>query len=513
MVRSAFSPRSFSLPTFPLGSNQQQLFLPESEISRLITAESVGEYCSAYPESTNIIPGGTAAITSFVCGKRPARKVFAILVFLNEPTSTLLQDVIGDKIRDEHLPLQRSRSRDTDFELVPSSLHRRTFQRCRKWTFSQRQSFESLQWRMLSPVLAKFPLHRPETPDQDQELDPRLIMPWIEYEKLPSSLEDHKSEIIKVHVHPSHIGFTDLRDGSSDEPLHKQYFALKILKVKSKFLMEVRASQKINPQSHLAPALAWFSYQSQYYLVFRWAEGGNLSNFWETAPIDSIPKVDLFRWLAQQSLGLAIGLDSIHHTEMSNDEARGFLHVTEPLDLESDTDRTHMSSNTSDDQGERITTNDKNCGRHGDIKPPNILWYSQENNEYGLGVLKISDFGLTTFHSALTTSRPAHEIPITWTYAAPERYHDAQIADVVSRPFDIWSLGCVYLEFVTWVLLGNEALEDFAKVRKAEPGRMKGFELDNFFVALESQKGTRNPSFRKKEYVQVKKSVLKVTIP
>lgn len=482
-------------------------FLPESEIKRLITAESIEEYCVTYPDFTGKI--GTADITNYVCGDRPARKVFAILVLLNEPNSTLLRDVISEKIRDEHLPLQRNRSRDTGFDLMASNSSRGVIQKFKGWTNPQREAFDSLQWRVLSPVLEDFRLDRPETPGWDQELDSRIIMPWIEYNKLDFM---GNSEIIRVRVPPSHIGFSDTRLWNSEEVPQSQYFALKILKAdkESEFRMEVKALQKIQPQSHLVTALAWFRYHNQYHLVFPWADGGNLSEFWKITdtPVQSVPSVESLRWLAQQSLGLATGLDSIHHAEMSKHEACEALQAPQPSDLESETARTHMSSNTSDGQVER--NKDQNCGRHGDIKPANILWYKQERNDHGLGVLKISDFGLTTFHSALTTKVPAHEVPITETYAAPERYFDAEISDVVSRPFDIWSLGCVYLEFITWTLLGNKALEDFAQLRGAERGRRKPFKLDNFYVVQKSRKWKSNPPFRRKEYVQVKTSVLKV---
>ncbi|ROV92902.1 hypothetical protein VSDG_06365 [Cytospora chrysosperma] len=123
-----------------------------------------------------------------------------------------------------------------------------------------------------------------------------------------------------------------------------------------------------------------------------------------------------------------------------------------------------------------VKSDDKDCGRHGDIKPQNILWFKQDKNQYGGGVLKISDFGLTTFHSALTT-KVGNVVPVTLSYAAPERVIDSDL----SRPFDIWSLGCVYLEFITWLLLGPEQVEEFKKRRLSNRDDRTKFETDEFY--------------------------------
>lgn len=121
---------------------------------------------------------------------------------------------------------------------------------------------------------------------------------------------------------------------------------------------------------------------------------------------------------------------------------------------------------------------DKDCGRHGDIKPQNILWFSQENNIHGHGVLKISDFGVTMFHSELTTKvLPEKVRGVTQSYAAPEY----ELGNSVSRPYDIWSLGCIFIEFITWALLGFEGVQEFRAKRKADRHNKSNFELDDFY--------------------------------
>lgn len=257
------------------------------------------------------------------------------------------------------------------------------------------------------------------------------------------------------------------------------------------FALEVKALTKIKPKPHLATAVTAFKYEGKYHLVFEWAEGGNLANFWETQR-PSLTQNSIC-WLAQQCHGLADGLDGIHNAsisweEIENDDA--LLDSSQPRPTPAAEDRSQIH------------------GRHGDIKPQNILWFRDHDNQYGGGVLKITDFGVTAFHTARTTKVPATHVPVTITYAAPEYDVSETYSEAyVSRPFDIWSLGCVYLEFITWSLLGYEGLEEFAKRRMAEKGRRKRFKVDNFYSVHK-----RLILLDIEEYGTVKKSVTRVGV-
>jgi serine/threonine protein kinase len=106
-------------------------------------------------------------------------------------------------------------------------------------------------------------------------------------------------------------------------------------------------------------------------------------------------------------------------------------------------------------------------GRHGDLKPKNILWFREyhDKDPSYQGVLKISDFGLTRFHGPRSYSHINGEaVAVAGTYRAPE--HD--IRKMISQSYDFWTLGCVFLEFVTWYLLGWEEVDKFSKSRMEE---------------------------------------------
>jgi len=130
------------------------------------------------------------------------------------------------------------------------------------------------------------------------------------------------------------------------------------------------------------------------------------------------------------------------------------------------------------DQGPGTSTHQVH-GRHGDLKPENILWfkeYQDKDPSKSMGVLKISDFGLTRFHRTVSKSHVnAEGVAVTGTYRAPEY----DINKVVSQSYDIWSLGCVILEFVTWYLLGWEEVDEFSRNRVKE--HITDYKEDVFF--------------------------------
>lgn len=128
-------------------------------------------------------------------------------------------------------------------------------------------------------------------------------------------------------------------------------------------------------------------------------------------------------------------------------------------------------------------------GRHGDVKATNILWFQKYENDAHLLVL--SDLGLTTYHSYATQSRVRHSqlAGLTPKYRPPE--FDLHIQ--ISSKYDIWSLGCVYFEFLIWYLLGKHNLEDFSIALSERNGLNSCIDEDNFFNIQEGPNGQLVP--------------------
>jgi serine/threonine protein kinase len=105
-------------------------------------------------------------------------------------------------------------------------------------------------------------------------------------------------------------------------------------------------------------------------------------------------------------------------------------------------------------------------GRHGDVKPENILWYKQSADgphPLASGELVLSDFGLSALnHNQSRSNVKNGDFHHTTTYAPPE---SVLPDNFISRSIDIWALGCVYLEFVTWIVGGPSLVGAFQAAR------------------------------------------------
>jgi serine/threonine protein kinase len=80
-----------------------------------------------------------------------------------------------------------------------------------------------------------------------------------------------------------------------------------------------------------------------------------------------------------------------------------------------------------------------------------------------LGILQLADFGVAKFRRLQSGSGTG-----TWrdteTYAAPESFTGSEVPGTIrkiSRPYDIWSFGCVLLEVLVWLVLGGDELLAF----------------------------------------------------
>jgi serine/threonine protein kinase len=93
-------------------------------------------------------------------------------------------------------------------------------------------------------------------------------------------------------------------------------------------------------------------------------------------------------------------------------------------------------------------------GYHFDLKPANIL---VEDN----GTLLISDFGQARFQDVGGTSRIT-PLGGTEAYAPPEI--DSQ-ENKYNRKYDVWSMGCIFLEVCSFVVKGHEGLRTLDAIR------------------------------------------------
>ncbi|KAF4964807.1 hypothetical protein FSARC_7299 [Fusarium sarcochroum] len=256
--------------------------------------------------------------------------------------------------------------------------------------------------------------------------------------------------------------------------------------VEERFWQEVGAFRKLSPGPRLVELCASFEITTQntFMLLFPWAEGGSLSDLIsrpkeELYGISNKTQETFFEWIAIECRGLVEALQTIHDTRIG---------------------RSHYDSdnNIREDDGEYR-------GIHGDIKPSNILYFSQETQRHPFGTLKLADFGLMRFCSpASPATNRAVAYAASQTYRSPE--HD--ISYIMSNKVDIWALGCVYSELLTWAILHPRACEDYLKARMQELSysgatQNKGqWHEDNFFLShLQARKARKASSRQGYTYV------------
>ncbi|KAM5521284.1 protein kinase [Fusarium oxysporum f. sp. phaseoli] len=359
---------------------------------------------------------------------RSRKEILAILSLIDRVSA--IERFIEEDICDYDLPFRYVRETEPHssdqrlWVMKTSDIERdpRTISLFSEWRDSQAESFKDQQWRIHVPV---FSASREGTREPTHySLARKTITPYLSCTPVGKG---GFSVVNKVEIHHGHI----------DPKGSKTVFAIKRLETstKSMFEKEVSALSRFADKEHphLIRLLWTFSLGSTYHLVFPCADG-NLMDLWNEhkSPLASKKDHGNAVWFSRQCLGIVEGLKMIH----------------QDTDHDSDEPKRH--------------------GRHGDLKPENILWFRDFNSSkegYSLGTLKISDFGLARFHGTNSKSRINTEgVGGSPTYRAPEY----DVHNEVSQSYDIWSLACVLLEFVTWYLKGWEEVENFSRSRKNE---------------------------------------------
>ncbi len=289
-------------------------------------------------------------------------------------------------------------------------------------------------------------------------------------------------------------------------PPTAQYFAVKKLNCnKAVFQQEVRMLKRLIHQDneHVISLQSTYRHLGHFHLVFPWGEC-NLRDYWREKHPAPLRDDTVVSWMVAQCGGIAEGLSLIHH-HWTNSESSLFNCPT-PHSLG------HVRVATGSGRGGhngpsslkrlslsqvqqparppgspsspvtrpplRVLERGLSAGHvpavsqqrvvwgvHGDIKPSNLLWFpSSGGDKGGMGTIKVADFGSGEFRlSARTSTASSVHSP---AYRPPE--YDLPNPERVSPySYDVWSLGCVYLEFVTWYVGGRKLLEELDRLRGA----------------------------------------------
>ena len=185
--------------------------------------------------------------------------------------------------------------------------------------------------------------------------------------------------------------------------------------------------------------LATFEQRGRYSMIFPLADQ-NLRQFWANTTPSSVSPHEII----QQMSNIANALSHLHNN-LSTQDSRPMI------------------------------------GYHFDLKPANILIDSSLSSASPQWV--ISDFGASYLRPKDSRQElPPH--PGLGTYEPPE----CQLDLPQSQAYDIWSLGCIFLECAAWLMKGSGAIDAFAEDRLNDVEVSGNVFKDDYFFTLEFDK-------------------------
>ncbi|RSL64891.1 hypothetical protein CEP53_003896 [Fusarium sp. AF-6] len=443
-------------------------FLPLDALNALINPTSVKELLESEGFSpgdiTKTVQGIFGKPTSFK-GQNPQQKpnllrIFTILV-MSEHLKPI-EKFIKNGINDSALPLMLrngpSQPSVSDSSAGTVDIDDAKLQDCLvEFTRNHRTLFRAYQ------KIVHVPFFR--FPGQDlnvsfYDLDEDCVLPFTE---VGEAKKGGYGSVRKIRIHPAHHNIENAPSNL--------VFAVKTLRFhfqsEQMFRKEVEAFEKLAHKKkpcfpdHLMHLELVYRHRGNCCFIFPWANG-NLDEYWQSHQRRPDDKKDV-QWFFKQCLGITLGLSRLHNP---NSFARANTTKDDPVNIEE--------------------TAEANYGRHGDIKPENILWF--DRHEGDSDHLVISDFGLTEFKSFTSKSHvtPSKIQGYSGTYKPPDLNFDK-----VNQRYDIWSLGCVFLELASWLLLGGDAVTTLREQRLMRDPRFQSDLADDKFFYLKTMEDSK----------------------
>ncbi|KAL1599048.1 hypothetical protein SLS59_006498 [Nothophoma quercina] len=366
-------------------------FIPEGVVDRLVHENAVATSLRINRHSLE-----EADLIEFIL--KQAKKAFSVAILAQANTNEAMRWLQKNGICDKDLPVRRQ---------------------TREWSKSWRRDFYEQQWKVFVPIFSvEKPMH---------EFQEAQILPFIG--KPVATVDGSFGEITQYILHKDHI---------LPKPQVHTSFAVKRIKGGNvardhveRWEKEVEALRDMETlkQNHIIRFITAFRRRKrdstvEHYIMFEWADGGNLRDLWRSMPRPTVTS-SIISAMITQLVGLAEALCAAHYIGMG---ARSY--------------------------------------RHGNLKPENIFVFKTSE---ALPTLKIGDWGEAKFHEKATELRPEQTLVeyATLRYEAPEAVTGLSLKWLSqpikrrSRLYDIWAMGCITLEFMIWLLYGVDELGRF----------------------------------------------------
>ncbi|KAK4213566.1 kinase-like domain-containing protein [Rhypophila decipiens] len=398
-----------------------------SEDCHYIPRKALDDYWSKDMVTSVISKAGPRVPDGFVA--RDYRTILSILVYINKLNH--ISEFVRRQLDDSNLPFH---SPEWPYEINdPRNKFNDTI-----------QQFYDNQWSFCPLDLSR------DSVIHKRVLHPRHILPFAEKRRAKSTFSGNSMgyEVVVDNVYQA-----------AEEVKGPEIFALKVFNSDQKQAFEdetnaLAALAKV-PSDHMVRYYGSFIQGDTYNILLEYADGGTLSDFLkETAP--PVRQEDIAScW--ESIFGLVSALEKVHN--ISNRNANWSLK-----------------------------------GLHADIRPDNILWF-KKNDVSKDPCFKIADFGLrnvqpapprnikgsnTTYTKIGTASTNIYTPPeaagdwreqLGHSHQSGPNCGDRRLSptnDQRNIGYDIWSLGCLFLECLTWLESGYQEVERFRQSRRDE---------------------------------------------
>ncbi|KAI1264002.1 hypothetical protein F5Y18DRAFT_93314 [Xylariaceae sp. FL1019] len=481
-LRAGFVPRTQFEFIMTHEAIEKALKKIESSLLKRIPKWRAGRKSDDIKRETRLINGTSSDFRLGRDRARCYRRIFATLLLIGYPgliRAFIADAVHGHGICDDDLPLMRaplSRSlrpfrlrskNNAENEVSFSCLSLKSPVIMRK--------FEKAQWKVLAPVID----HKCPSTVQDFN-DRNIILPFLTYTKI------HESPlgcVHKVKIHPEHHNFSRRQVGDprflpveaglkiSKTPLNDiqdspDVFAIKSVACRGN--MEHRMLKRVK-HKHVVQLLATYLHRDKYNYIFPYARR-DLDRYWEAEnPMPTCDGTTLI-WVLKQCAGIAGALHGVHSHSTTKFSSLNIATLSQGVDRPATkaplspkfTRKSSLYQKPGRDTGSQLY-----YGHHGDIKPSNLLWFCDTNGETysGMGIVKLTDFGSGDFNKLKSTRRSPSSLARTLGYNPPE-CNNMNFDFDMSYEYDIWSLGCIFLEYITWFSGGWELLMTFRTGRQ-----------------------------------------------
>lgn len=418
---------SYERSEFPPGWAQH--YVPEGCLERLITKDSIIREFTRDDES-----GGEKQVDEDLLDfiLRSAQKLLAVSLLTGFNTSDLhraMKIFKSSGFSDTKLPIKYTDRLESPWSEL-------------QWSAVKLGDFRNHQWKFLVPIFREDEIKL--------ELESLHILPFTLATR--DTKQGTFGDVWEVKIHESHLEkpmrkFDGSRANAAIKEI-KEIAGLSEKEARKEWQKEERALVDAIglKHTHIIEVKAIITWTGKgKYFMFQWADGGNLRDFYRRVPRPNLSGT-LMKEIVRQLMGLADALNTLHNYKKHDKDAGSY--------------------------------------RHGNLKPENILRFEDGTET---GSLKISDMGLAKPYFDETGLRG----PTTTRYGTP-LYEPPEVIleskEARPRRYDMWSMGCIILELIVWLLYGNDELEKFNDCLH------DSFEANSPYWALNNDRAQVHPS-------------------